>query len=46
MRLGLFDPPGQPPDQRAALLLHGDPASVEQAWPAVDEAMRSSPPTA
>ena len=43
VRLGLFDPPGQPPDRRAALLLHGDPASVEQALPAVDAALRLRP---
>ena len=43
MRLGLFDPPGQPPDRRAAVLLHGDAASVEAAWPAIDAALRSRP---
>jgi hypothetical protein len=43
VRLGLFDPPGQPPDRRAALLLHGNAASVESAWPAVDAALRSRP---
>ena len=43
VRLGLFDPPGQPPDRRAAVLLHGDVASVEQAWPAIDAALRSRP---
>ena len=43
VRLGLFDPPGQPPDRRPALLLHGDAASIESAWPGIDAALRSHP---
>lgn len=43
VRLGLLDPPGQPPDRRPALLLHGNAVSIEASWPAVDSALRSHP---
>jgi hypothetical protein len=39
-RLGLQDPPGLSVDRRPAILLHGDSAGVERAWPAVDTALR------
>ncbi|MFI0847819.1 hypothetical protein [Mesorhizobium sp. IMUNJ 23232] len=39
-RLGLLDPPGQPHDRRPAVVLHGDAASVERAWPDVDALLR------
>ena len=42
-RLGLLDPPGQPPDRRPAIVLHGDAASVERAWPGVDALLREQP---
>ena len=42
-RLGLLDPPGQPPDRRPAVVLHGDAASIERVWPEVDAMLREQP---
>lgn len=42
-RLGLLDPPGQPPDRRPAVVLHGDAASIERAWPEADALLRERP---
>ncbi|MFT3989318.1 hypothetical protein [Aestuariivirga sp.] len=42
-RLHLAHPPGQPVDHRPVILLEGDAAEIEAAWPMFDAALRHSP---